>query len=93
MPRVKNKTKSGTIRIHRPEGTCFSEAESDVSFMRSTAWGHLLASFGMDESFKLALTYFRAEFSRLPREPYVVEAVVSHGKVRLCIYETEVGDD
>lgn len=87
MPLVKNKTKTGMVRVHRPDGMKYAEGEVDAK-LRSSKNMIFAGMFSASEATKIALAKFVTEFGYVP-SLYVVEITVQRGVARAAVYEID----
>lgn len=88
-----NKTKTGTVRVWRPNGMRYAEGEWD-SELSEPKYFHIVGPVAAKQAIRIALIAFKKEFGYVP-EPYIVEITVQHGIARATVYDinkTE-GDD
>ncbi len=88
MPRFKNKNKTGTVRVSRPDGARFSVGESEVYFSRDSFPTTLHICVGL--ATERAMYSFYQEFGCVPTTDFVVETVVTGRKITTTVMELEV---
>lgn len=87
MPLVKNKTKTGMVRVHRPDGMKYAEGEWDTRLRSARNWA-IAGPLAAEQAIKLALIAFHNEFDYAP-SLYVVEVTVQRGVARAALYEID----